>query len=83
MSLIGHEQRELQESDLHELTKRGPVPMIADAPGYHPSTIERHAIRSASSYAEYVASFRGHVVHCRHHGTFPDNSVGASGRKHR
>jgi hypothetical protein len=27
-----------------ELTKLGPVPIIADALGYHPSTIERHAI---------------------------------------
>jgi hypothetical protein len=28
----------------HELTKLGPVPIIADALGYHLSTIERHAI---------------------------------------
>jgi hypothetical protein len=34
------------------LTKLGPVPIIADALGYHPSTIERHAIGSASTYAE-------------------------------
>jgi integrase len=40
---------------LHELTKLGPVPIIADALGYHPSTIERHAIGSASTYAEYIA----------------------------
>ena len=26
---------------------------------------------------------RGHVAQCRHHGTFPADSVGASGRKHR
>jgi len=43
---------------LHELTKLGPVPIIADALGYHPSTIERHAIASASTYAEYVAAAR-------------------------
>jgi hypothetical protein len=43
---------------LHELTKLGPVPIIADALGYHPSTIERHAVGSASTYAEYMA-----VVH--------------------
>lgn len=43
---------------LHELTKLGPVPIIADALGYHPSTIERHAIGSASVYAQYVAARR-------------------------
>jgi hypothetical protein len=43
---------------LHEPTKLGPVPIIADALGYHPSTIERHAIGSASIYAEYVATAR-------------------------
>jgi hypothetical protein len=43
---------------LHELTKLGPVPIVADALGYHPSTIERHAIGSASVYAEYVAARR-------------------------
>jgi hypothetical protein len=39
-------------------TKLGPMPIIADALGYHPSTIERHAIASASTYAEYVAAAR-------------------------
>src|SRR5215467_12273670 len=43
---------------LHELTKPGPVPIIADALGYHPSTIERHAIGSAGTYAEYIAAAR-------------------------
>jgi hypothetical protein len=43
---------------LHELTKLGLVPIIADALGYHPSTIERHAIGSASTYAEYMAAVR-------------------------
>ena len=43
---------------LHELTKLGPVPIIADALGYHPSTIEHHAIGSASTYAEYIAAAR-------------------------
>ena len=43
---------------LHELTKLGPVPIIADALGYHPSTIERHAVGSASTYAEYIAAAR-------------------------
>jgi hypothetical protein len=40
------------------LTKLGPVPIIADALGYRPSTIERHAIGSASTYAEYIAAAR-------------------------
>lgn len=44
---------------LHELTRLGPVPIIADALGYHPSTIERHAIGSASVYAQYIAARRG------------------------
>src|SRR5215467_3621258 len=43
---------------LHELTKLGPVPIIADALGYHPSTIERHVIGLASTYAEYIAAAR-------------------------
>lgn len=43
---------------LHEITKLGPVPIIADALGYHPSTIERHAIGSASVYSQYVAARR-------------------------
>jgi hypothetical protein len=42
----------------HELTQLGPVPIIADALGYRPSTIERHAIGSASTYAEYIAAAR-------------------------
>lgn len=41
---------------LHELTKLGPVPIIADALGYHPSTIERHAIGSAAVYSRYIAA---------------------------
>lgn len=43
---------------LHELTKLGQVPIIADALGYHPATIERHAIASASTYAQYIAAAR-------------------------
>ncbi|WP_418063033.1 hypothetical protein [Pimelobacter simplex] len=43
---------------LHELSKLGPVPIIAEALGYHPSTIERHAIASASVYSEYIAAVR-------------------------
>lgn len=43
---------------LHELTKLGPVPMIADELGYHPATIERQAIGSASAYSQYIAARR-------------------------
>ena len=43
---------------LHELTKLGPIPIIADALGYHPATIERHAIGSASVYSQYIAARR-------------------------
>jgi hypothetical protein len=34
------------------------VPIIADALGYQPSTIERHAIGSTSAYAQYIAAVR-------------------------
>lgn len=47
---------------LHELTKLGPVSIVADALGYHPSTIERHAIGSASVYSQYIAAARDHRV---------------------
>ncbi|BDZ50501.1 hypothetical protein GCM10025867_27420 [Frondihabitans sucicola] len=43
---------------LHELSKLGPIPVIADALGYRPQTIEAHAKDSASAYARYVASIR-------------------------
>jgi hypothetical protein len=45
---------------LHELTKLTPVAIIAEALGYHPTTIERHAIASATTYAQYVAA-RAHT----------------------
>ncbi len=47
------------------------------------------AITSEEKNAESARStnvrvLRGHVIQCRgHHGTFPADSVGASGRKHR
>jgi hypothetical protein len=41
---------------LHELTKLAPVAIIAETLGYHPATIERHAIGSAATYAGYVAA---------------------------
>ena len=41
---------------LHELTKLAPVAIIADALGYTPATIERHAIDSSANYAKYIAS---------------------------
>jgi hypothetical protein len=41
---------------LHELTKTTPVAVLAEALGYHPATIERHAGDSASAYARYVAA---------------------------
>lgn len=43
---------------LHELTKLAPVAIIADALGYSPATIERHAIDSATAYASYIAAVR-------------------------
>lgn len=41
---------------LHELTKLAPVAIIAETLGYHPTTIERHAIGSAATYARYIAT---------------------------
>ncbi|WP_240691958.1 hypothetical protein [Arthrobacter sp. CAU 1506] len=43
---------------LHELTKLAPVAIIADALGYSPATIERHATDSAAAYAQYIAAAR-------------------------
>lgn len=39
---------------LHELTKLAPVAIIAEALGYSPKTIERHATGSAATYARYI-----------------------------
>jgi hypothetical protein len=50
--------RAARRGSLHELTKLRPVPIIADALGYDPSTIERHAIGLASTNAEYIAAAR-------------------------
>lgn len=41
---------------LHELTKLAPVAIIAEALGYSPATIERHAVDSSANYAQYIAS---------------------------
>lgn len=41
---------------LHELTKLAPVAILADALGYTPATIERHAVDSAAAYARYVGA---------------------------
>jgi hypothetical protein len=44
---------------LHELTKLAPVAILAEALGYHPTTIERHAVDWATAYSRYVAAVRG------------------------
>lgn len=41
---------------LHELAKSAPVAILAEALGYSPATIERHAVDSATAYARYVAA---------------------------
>jgi integrase len=43
---------------LHELSKLGPVPIIAEALGYSPATIERHRIDSSAAYSQYIAAIR-------------------------
>jgi hypothetical protein len=61
-STLRHRLRELFSTraarlgSLHELTKLAPVAIIAEALGYHPATIERHAIGSAATYARYVTA---------------------------
>lgn len=44
---------------LRELAKLAPVAILAEALGYHSSTIERHAVDSATAYSRYVAAVRG------------------------
>ncbi|WP_260842285.1 Fis family transcriptional regulator [Paenarthrobacter nicotinovorans] len=41
---------------LHELTKIAPVAIIAEALGYAPATIDRHALASSANYIEYISS---------------------------
>jgi hypothetical protein len=43
---------------LHELARLAPVAILAEALGYSPATIERHAVDSAAAYARYVAAVR-------------------------
>ncbi|ROP66759.1 Fis family transcriptional regulator [Curtobacterium sp. PhB115] len=43
---------------LHELSKLGPVPIVAEALGYSPETIEAHRVDSGSTYAQYVGAVR-------------------------
>jgi integrase len=43
---------------LHELTRLAPIPIIAETLGYSPSTIERHAVASATTYGQYIAAAR-------------------------
>jgi hypothetical protein len=43
---------------LHELTKLGPTPIIAEALDYSPTTIEKHRIDSAAAYSQYIAAIR-------------------------
>jgi integrase len=43
---------------LHELAKLAPVAVIAETLGYSPTTIERQAVGSAVTYAQYVAAAR-------------------------
>ena len=40
---------------LHELTKLAPVAIIAEALGYAPATIDRHALASSANYMEYMS----------------------------
>ncbi|WP_248761087.1 tyrosine-type recombinase/integrase [Pseudarthrobacter sp. SSS035] len=41
---------------LHELTKLAPVAIIAEALGYAPATIDRHALASSANYMEYMSA---------------------------
>ncbi|SHY39354.1 Fis family transcriptional regulator [Mycobacteroides abscessus subsp. bolletii] len=41
---------------LHELTKLAPIAILAETLGYSPATIERHAVASSATYAQYIAA---------------------------
>jgi len=41
---------------LQELTKLAPVAIIAEALGYSPATIDRHALASSANYMEYMST---------------------------
>ncbi|MFJ6281246.1 tyrosine-type recombinase/integrase [Arthrobacter subterraneus] len=43
---------------LHELTKLAPVAIIAEALGYSPATIDRHALDSSANYMKYMSALR-------------------------
>lgn len=43
---------------LYELTKLAPAAVLADTLGYSPATIERHAVASAATYAQYISTIR-------------------------
>lgn len=43
---------------LHELTKLAPVAIIAEALGYAPATIDRHAMDSSANYMAYMSALR-------------------------
>lgn len=45
---------------LHELTKLAPVAIIAEALGYSPATIDRHALASSANYMEYMSALSTH-----------------------
>lgn len=46
---------------LHELTKLAPAAILADTLGYSPATIERHAVASAATYAQYISAIDGDI----------------------
>ncbi len=50
--------RAAQLGTLHELTRLAPAPTIAEALGYSPKPIERHAVASATTYSQYIAAVR-------------------------
>ncbi|MFI7066065.1 hypothetical protein ACIBL3_34070 [Kribbella sp. NPDC050124] len=43
---------------IHELARLAPVAILAEALGYSPATIERHAVDSGAAYARDVAAVR-------------------------
>lgn len=55
MPLPVRSQPNLQQS---QLSKLGPVPIVAEALGYSPETIEAHRVDSGSTYAQYVGAVR-------------------------
>jgi integrase len=56
---VAFSSRAARLGTLRELTKLAPVAIIAEALGYSPATIDRHALASSANYMEYIETLSG------------------------